>query len=151
MMDAVHVGGLGGTFGGNPLACAVALAAIETVRAARLLERAAQIERLMLPCLRRLQAEDARFGDVRGRGAMIAVELVQPGTNRPDPDLTKRVATAAHGQGVILLTCGTDGNVLRLLPPLAITDELLVGVLAAALSSTDERPRGRQLDQETVS
>ena len=125
MMDAAHVGGLGGTYGGNPLACAAALATIETIEADRLVERAGEIERLMLTALHRLQADDDRLGDVRGRGAMVAVELVRSGTDEPDAELARLVAAGAHQAGVIVLTCGTYGNVLRFLPPLSISDELL--------------------------
>jgi 4-aminobutyrate aminotransferase / (S)-3-amino-2-methylpropionate transaminase / 5-aminovalerate transaminase len=125
IMDAPHVSGLGGTFGGNPVACAAALATIATIENDGLVERARQLERVMLDRLTRLQAGDDRIGDVRGRGAMIAVELVQSGTADPDPELTAKLATAAHAAGVIVLTCGTFGNVVRLLPPLTITDELL--------------------------
>lgn len=124
-MDAPHVSGLGGTFGGNPVACAAALGALATVEADDLMGRARQIERLMLQRLGLAQADDERIGDVRGRGAMIAVELVQPGTCEPDRALTKALATACHRAGVIVLTCGTYGNVVRLLPPLTISDELL--------------------------
>jgi 4-aminobutyrate aminotransferase/(S)-3-amino-2-methylpropionate transaminase len=126
VMDASHAGGLGGTYGGNPIACAAALATIETIEAEGLVERAGQIERIMLDVLHRLQADDDRIGDVRGRGAMVAVELVRSGTQEPDADLAKAVAASAHRAGVIVLTCGTYGNVLRFLPPLAISDELLV-------------------------
>ena len=139
LMDAPHVGGLGGTYGGNPLACAAALAAIETIEADGLVERARQVERLMKDRLHRLQADDDRIGDVRGRGAMLAVELVVGGTTTPDPDLTKHIATSAHAAGVIVLTCGTYGNVLRFLPPLAISDDLLnegLDVLAEILASS---------------
>jgi 4-aminobutyrate aminotransferase/(S)-3-amino-2-methylpropionate transaminase len=139
LMDAPHVGGLGGTYGGNPLACAAALAAIETIESDGLIERARQVERLMKDRLQRLQADDDRIGDVRGRGAMLAVELVVAGTTDPDPDLTKAIATTAHRAGVIVLTCGTHGNVLRFLPPLAISDDLLheaLDVLAEILAST---------------
>ncbi|KRC65503.1 4-aminobutyrate aminotransferase [Aeromicrobium sp. Root236] len=135
IMDAAHVSGLGGTYGGNPIACAAALATIETIEADGLVERARQIERLMLDRLHRLQADDDRLGDVRGRGAMIAVEIVKSGTDEPDPLLTNAIAAAAHLAGVIVLTCGTYGNVLRFLPPLAISDELLnegLDVVAAA-------------------
>ena len=125
IMDASHTGGLGGTYGGNPIACAAALAVLETIEAEGLVERAREINELMLTRLEKLRANDARIGDVRGRGAMIAVELVTPGTTEPDPDLAKRVAAAAHQQGVVVLTCGTYGNVLRFLPPLAISDALL--------------------------
>ncbi len=129
IIDAPHVSGLGGTYGGNPIACAAALATIETLEADGLLERARQIETLMKDRLGRLQADDDRLGDVRGRGAMIAVELVKTGTAEPDPELTKKLAAAAHAAGVVVLTCGTYGNVLRFLPPLTISDELLVEAL----------------------
>jgi 4-aminobutyrate aminotransferase / (S)-3-amino-2-methylpropionate transaminase / 5-aminovalerate transaminase len=139
IMDAAHAGGLGGTYGGNPLACAAALAAIETIEADGLVDRAREVERLVLDRLRSLQARDPRVGDVRGRGAMIAVELVEAGSAVPDPALAKAVAAAAHQQGVIVLTCGTHGNVLRLLPPLSISDALLhdgLDVLEAAFAAT---------------
>jgi 4-aminobutyrate aminotransferase / (S)-3-amino-2-methylpropionate transaminase / 5-aminovalerate transaminase len=126
IMDAPHVSGLGGTYGGNPVACAAALATIETIEADRLVARAREIEELMKGRLGRLQAEDDRIGDVRGRGAMIAIELVRSGTAEPDPDLTRALATKAHAAGVIVLTCGTYNNVLRFLPPLTISDELLI-------------------------
>ena len=125
IMDAPHVSGLGGTFGGNPVACAAALATIATIESDGLIERARQLERLMTEPLLRLQAGDDRIGDVRGRGAMIAVELVTSGTSDPDAELTKKLATAAHAAGVVVLTCGTFGNIIRLLPPLTISDELL--------------------------
>jgi 4-aminobutyrate aminotransferase/(S)-3-amino-2-methylpropionate transaminase len=126
IMDSPHVSGLGGTYGGNPVACAAALATIETIESEGMVERAAAMETLMKDRLGRLQAEDDRIGDVRGRGAMIAIELVKPGTLDPDADLAKRLASAAHAAGVIVLTCGTYGNVLRFLPPLAISDDLLI-------------------------
>jgi 4-aminobutyrate aminotransferase / (S)-3-amino-2-methylpropionate transaminase / 5-aminovalerate transaminase len=137
IMDAPHVGGLGGTYGGNPVACAAALAVFETIEADGLVERAGEIERLMKARLGRLQAEDDRIGDVRGRGAMIAVELVKSGTADPNPELTKELSAAAHAAGVIVLTCGTYGNILRFLPPLTISDELLeegLDVLALLLA-----------------
>jgi 4-aminobutyrate aminotransferase/(S)-3-amino-2-methylpropionate transaminase len=139
IMEAVHVGGLGGTYGGNPVACAAAVAAIETIKAENLVTRAQQIERIMMSRLHRMQAEDSRIGDVRGRGAMIAVELVHRDTTDPDPGFTAAVATAARTQGVIVLTCGSYGNVLRFLPPLAISDELLnegLDVLAEVFSAS---------------
>jgi 4-aminobutyrate aminotransferase/(S)-3-amino-2-methylpropionate transaminase len=125
IMDAPHAGGLGGTFGGNPLACAAALATIETIENDGLVERARQMERLITEPLLRLQAGDDRIGDVRGRGAMIAIELVQSGSADPDAELARRWSKAAHAAGVIVLTCGMFGNVIRLLPPLTISDELL--------------------------
>jgi 4-aminobutyrate aminotransferase / (S)-3-amino-2-methylpropionate transaminase / 5-aminovalerate transaminase len=139
IMEAVHVGGLGGTYGGNPVACAAALAAIETIKADNMVARAQEIERTMVSRLHRMQAEDNRIGDVRGRGAMIAIELVHRDTTDPDPVLTAAVAAAARAQGVIVLTCGTYGNVLRFLPPLTISDELLnegLDVLAEVFSAS---------------
>jgi 4-aminobutyrate aminotransferase/(S)-3-amino-2-methylpropionate transaminase len=125
LMDATHTGGLGGTYGGNPVACAAALAAIETMRERDLVGRARAIEATMLPRLRALQERFGAVGDVRGRGAMLAVELVRPGTREPDAELTGRIARACHAQGVVVLTAGTFGNVLRFLPPLVIGLQLL--------------------------
>jgi 4-aminobutyrate aminotransferase/(S)-3-amino-2-methylpropionate transaminase len=125
VMDAPHTSGIGGTFGGNPVACAAALATIDTIEADGLLERARQIERLMKDRLFALQAADDRIGDVRGRGAMIAVEFVKPGNAEPDAKLTNVLANAAIATGVIVLTAGTFGNVVRFLPPLTISDDLL--------------------------
>jgi 4-aminobutyrate aminotransferase / (S)-3-amino-2-methylpropionate transaminase / 5-aminovalerate transaminase len=137
LMDAVHVGGLGGTYGGNPIACAAALATIETMREQDLAGAARAIEATMLPRLRALQERTDVIGDVRGRGAMLAVELVRPGTSDPDPELTGRIARACHAQGVVVLTAGTFGNVLRFLPPLVSGQELLnegLDVLEAAFT-----------------
>ena len=136
IMDAPHVGGLGGTYGGNPIACAAALATIETIESEGMVARAREIEAFMKERLGRMQADDDRIGDVRGRGAMIAVELVKSGTNEPDAELTKALCAGAHAAGVIVLSCGTYGNVLRFLPPLTISDELLeegLDVLALVL------------------
>jgi 4-aminobutyrate aminotransferase/(S)-3-amino-2-methylpropionate transaminase len=138
IMDAPMPGGLGGTYGGNPIACAAALASYQTIEDEGLVARAASLGDLMLDRLRGIQSTDARVGDVRGRGAMVAIELVKPGTTEPDAALAKEVAAYAHRNGVILLTCGTYGNVIRLLPPLAIGDALLeegLQVLADGLAS----------------
>jgi 4-aminobutyrate aminotransferase / (S)-3-amino-2-methylpropionate transaminase / 5-aminovalerate transaminase len=125
IMDTVHAGGLGGTYGGNPIACAAALATIDTMRAQDLAGSARRIEQAVLPRLRKLAESTGVIGDVRGRGAMLAAEFVRPGTVEPDPTLTARVAAACHRAGVVVLTCGTYGNVIRLLPPLVIADALL--------------------------
>ena len=125
IMDAPVTGGLGGTYGGNPAACAAALAAMRTVREEGLVERAAHVGDVLQRRLRALAEADPRVGDVRGRGAMVAAELVAPGTTTPDAALAKRVAAAAAQRGVIVLTCGTDGNVLRFLPSLTMPDALL--------------------------
>jgi 4-aminobutyrate aminotransferase / (S)-3-amino-2-methylpropionate transaminase / 5-aminovalerate transaminase len=125
MMDAVHPGGLGGTFGGNPVACAAALGAIETMAKEDLPAAARRIGDTMLPRLRAIAGEHPVIGDVRGRGAMLAVELVKPGSLEPDAAATGQVASACHRAGLLILTCGTYGNVLRFLPPLVIGEALL--------------------------
>ncbi len=125
VMDAAHVGGLGGTYGGNPVACAAAMGAIETIEQDGLISRARHIESVMRPQLEKMAADHPSIGDVRGRGAMIAVELVAPGTTTPDAALAAAVAGHCHRNGLVTLTCGTFGNVLRFLPPLVISDELL--------------------------
>jgi 4-aminobutyrate aminotransferase / (S)-3-amino-2-methylpropionate transaminase / 5-aminovalerate transaminase len=139
IMDAAHVGGLGGTYGGNPVACAAALGVIDTIEDDGLIDRAREIGKIMVERLTAIRAGDPRVGDVRGRGAMIAVELVKPGAGEPDADLTKRIAGFAHAQGLVVLTCGTHGNVLRFLPPLSIPDHLLnegLDILADAFRET---------------
>jgi 4-aminobutyrate aminotransferase/(S)-3-amino-2-methylpropionate transaminase len=139
IMDAVHPGGLGGTYGGNPIACAAALATIGIMRERDLAGAARAIERLAWPRLTGLLERHAQVGDVRGRGAMLAVELVRPGTDEPDPELTRRVAAACHARGVLVLTAGTYGNVLRFLPPLVIPEPVLaegLDVVAEAFVET---------------
>jgi 4-aminobutyrate aminotransferase / (S)-3-amino-2-methylpropionate transaminase / 5-aminovalerate transaminase len=126
LMDAVHVGGLGGTFGGNPVACAAALGAIETMAKEDLPAAARRIGDIMLPRLRKLAEAYPAIGDVRGRGAMIAIELVRPGTLEPDGAAAAAVARACHAAGLLVLTCGTYGNVLRFLPPLVMSEALLI-------------------------
>jgi 4-aminobutyrate aminotransferase / (S)-3-amino-2-methylpropionate transaminase / 5-aminovalerate transaminase len=138
LMDAVHTGGLGGTYGGNPLACAAALASIETMREQDLAGAARAIEDTMVPRLRAMRERTPAIGDVRGRGAMIAVEIVRQGTTEPDAALTAQVARLCHAEGVLVLTAGTYGNVLRFLPPLVIGQDLLheaLDVLEAAFAA----------------
>jgi 4-aminobutyrate aminotransferase/(S)-3-amino-2-methylpropionate transaminase len=125
LLDAVPPGGLGGTYGGNPIACAAALGSIATMRDENLDASARRIEETVLPRLRALAERTGVIGDVRGRGAMLAAEFVKPGTTEPDAALTARVAKACHQAGVVVLTCGTYGNIVRLLPPLSLSDELL--------------------------
>jgi 4-aminobutyrate aminotransferase/(S)-3-amino-2-methylpropionate transaminase len=139
LMDAVHGGGLGGTYGGNPVACAAALAAIETMRADDLAGSAKRIESVMLPRLEDMATRYDVIGEVRGRGAMIAVELVEGGGSKnPNPTLTARISAACHREGLVTLTAGTFGNVLRFLPPLVIGDDLLtegLDIIEAALAA----------------
>lgn len=126
IMDSAMSGGLGGTYAGSPIASVAALAAIEAYEEDGLIERAQEIGSVLLGRLNALRTADPRIGDVRGRGAMVAIELVDPATGEPDAKLTAEVAAYAHANGVVLLTCGTYGNVIRFLPPLTISDELLV-------------------------
>ena len=170
MMDSVHVGGLGGTYGGNPVSCAAALGALQTMEEQDLPARAREIESIMLPRLQQIASTSGRIGDVRGRGAMLAVEMIRPGTagaqglggnatiaagpassgartgeagtfqsaGIPDPDATAAVAKACHAEGVVVLTAGTFGNVLRFLPPLSIPNHLLdeaFGVIEKAIAT----------------
>jgi 4-aminobutyrate aminotransferase/(S)-3-amino-2-methylpropionate transaminase len=140
IMDAVHAGGLGGTYGGNPVACAAALAAIETMEVEDLPAAARRIESIMKPRLTELAEKFDVIGEVRGRGAMIAVELVAGGGSKaPNPKLTSAVAAACHREGLIVLTAGTFSNVLRFLPPLVISDDLLnegLSIIADAFAAT---------------
>ncbi|GAA1158061.1 4-aminobutyrate--2-oxoglutarate transaminase [Streptomyces hebeiensis] len=126
IMDAAHPGGLGGTYGGNPVACAAALGAIETMRELDLPAKARRIETVMKGRLSALREKYDLIGDVRGRGAMIAIELVKDRrTKEPAPEATAALAAACHAAGLLVLTCGTYGNVLRFLPPLVIGEDLL--------------------------
>jgi 4-aminobutyrate aminotransferase / (S)-3-amino-2-methylpropionate transaminase / 5-aminovalerate transaminase len=139
IMNEVHVGGLGGTYGGNPIACAAALGTIETMRDLDLCAAAVDIESQMLPRLRTLAAGHPSIGDVRGRGGMLAIELVQPGTTQPDPALTAAISRACHAAGLLTLTCGTYGNVIRFLPPLVIGHDLInrgLEILEGAFAET---------------
>ena len=142
IMDSVHVGGLGGTYGGNPVACAAALGAIETMAAEDLAGRARRIGEVMLPRLHKLAETYPVIADVRGRGAMLAIEMTRPGTLDPDPATTSAVARACHQAGLVTLTCGTFGNVIRFLPPLVIGEDLLdegLSVLEDAFAAVCER------------
>ena len=125
LLDSVHPGGLGGTYGGNPVAVAAALETIKFMEELDLAARAREIEEQFFTRMRKLQAEVPAIGDIRGRGAMVAIELVKAGGIEPDMDLTKKIAADCLSAGVLILTCGTYGNVIRLLPPLVISDELL--------------------------
>ncbi|MEV4395970.1 4-aminobutyrate--2-oxoglutarate transaminase [Nonomuraea sp. NPDC049607] len=138
LMDHVHVGGLGGTYGGNPLACEAALGVLETIESEDLVAKARRIGEIMLPRLRSLQERFPVIGDVRGRGAMIAIELVEPGTKNPDPAAVQEIVKRCHAEGLVVLTAGTYGNVLRFLPPLVMPEHLLeegLGILEKAVAA----------------
>jgi len=140
IMDSIHPGGLGGTYGGNPVACAAALASIETMEQLDLCGRARGIEAILTEGLGRLAQTYPQIGEIRGRGAMIAMELVTDReTKEPAAALTGAINKACHAQGLVTLTCGTLGNVFRFLPPLTIGDELLregLEILADAFAAS---------------
>ncbi len=125
IMDASHPGGLGGTFGGNPVAAAAAVAVLKQIEAGGVIERAQQIETLLSARLNELKAKYPVVGDVRGRGAMMAIEFVEPGTSNPNQAAVDKLVKHCHSNGVLILNAGTYYNVIRFLPPLAISDALL--------------------------
>lgn len=136
LMNAVHEGGLGGTYGGNPVTCVAALAVIRVMRERNLIARARELGDAITGALKALQQDVAIIGEVRGKGAMIAMELVMPGTKEANAAAAKSIVSYCNSQGVIALACGTYGNVIRLLPPLTITNEQLadgLSVLATAV------------------
>ena len=138
IMDAPHAGGLGGTFAGNPVAAAAAIAVFGEIERRSLLAEAGRIEGILKPALLELQKAYPIIGDVRGIGAMLAIELVQPGTKDPHPAAVPALTAFAAQHGVLLLSAGTYGNVIRFLPSLAISDELLreaIGVLQEGFAS----------------
>ncbi len=130
IMDSVHVAGLGGTYGGNPIACAAALGAMETMQEENLVARANHIGQILGDSLRALQVKYPVIGEVRGRGAMQAIELVEPGTKTPNTAAMNAVVKYCQSKGVLILTAGTYSNVVRFLPPIVITDELLKDALS---------------------
>jgi 4-aminobutyrate aminotransferase/(S)-3-amino-2-methylpropionate transaminase len=139
IMDAVHVGGLGGTYGGNPLACAAALGSLQTMEELGLAARAREIGALVTERLTSIADKHECVGDVRGRGAMVAAEIVGADGTTPDTARTSAVSAYCHSQGVVTLTAGTYGNVLRFLPPLVTSDALLTeafDVVAAGFDAT---------------
>ncbi|WP_284618885.1 4-aminobutyrate--2-oxoglutarate transaminase [Aquabacterium humicola] len=139
VMDAPSPGGLGGTYAGNPVACAAALAVIEAFAAERLLERSRALGERLMGGLQAIAAKHREVGDVRGIGAMVAIELFDDGDlQRPAGALTKRIVQAAARAGLILLSCGPSGNVIRVLVPLTASDALVdegLGILARTIET----------------
>jgi 4-aminobutyrate aminotransferase/(S)-3-amino-2-methylpropionate transaminase len=129
VMDSSHVGGLGGTYGGNPIACAAALAVFEIINEEKLVDRANKIGEILKNRLTKMQEKYAIIGEVRGRGAMQAIELVKPGGKTPYPEAVKTIVKNCQNKGVLLLTAGTYNNVIRFLPPLVIDFALLENAL----------------------
>ena len=125
IMDSVHPSGLGGTYGGNPVACAAALGAIATLEEEKLVDRANEIGKIISDALQSMQSKYKVIGEVRGRGAMQAMELVIPGSKEPNSDAMGKVIKYCQQNGVLILSAGTYSNVIRLLPPLVISEDLL--------------------------
>ena len=137
IMDAAHAGGLGGTFGGSPIAVAAGVAVMEQYASGNWMQRALEIGEILTERLNAMKNNHPVIGDVRGRGAMQAIELVEPGTKNPNSAATDALLKHCHQNGVVVLNAGTYNNVIRFLPPLAISDELLhdaLDVLAAGLA-----------------
>ena len=138
IMDSIHLSGLGGTYGGNPIACAAALGAIETIESENLVERAKTIGKIMNDALTAMAKKYPIIGEVRGRGAMQAIELVKPGTDEPNSEAQLAIIKFCISQGVLIISAGTYANVIRLLPPLTINEDLLregLSVLEEAIAS----------------
>lgn len=136
IMDSVPPGGLGGTYGGSALGCAAGLAVLDVIESEGLCEKSQAIGRKINDWATRLQAEINAIGHIRTTGAMCAIELVKNGdANSPDSELTRQIAADALTEGVLLLTCGVRGNVIRFLPPLTIESELLDEALAVVGST----------------
>jgi 4-aminobutyrate aminotransferase/(S)-3-amino-2-methylpropionate transaminase len=129
IMDSSHPGGIGGTYGGNPVAAAAAVSVLRQIEVGGVLEQALHIESILLPRLREMQAKFPVIGDVRGRGAMLAIEFVEPGTHNPLPSAVDSVVKHCHQNGVLVLNAGTYANVIRFLPPLNISDAQLLDAL----------------------
>jgi 4-aminobutyrate aminotransferase len=135
IMDAANPGGLGGTYAGNPLAVAAALAVIDVIEDERLIERASQIGKQLCDTLEEIRSKVPEISDVRGLGAMVAVEFKHAGTNQPNPEFAKKVQARALEQGLVLLTCGIHFNVIRFLMPLTIEQEVFEEGLAKLIKA----------------
>jgi 4-aminobutyrate aminotransferase/(S)-3-amino-2-methylpropionate transaminase len=125
VMDSIHLSGLGGTYGGSPIACAAALGAIATIKEEKLVERSRHLGAMMEEALRGMKAKYPFIGDLRGRGSMQAIELVKAGSDEPNPEALSKIIKYCQSAGVLILSAGTYGNVIRLLPPLVMPDHLL--------------------------
>ena len=130
IMDASHPGGLGGTFGGNPVSCAAAVAVFDQIERENLLAEAQRVEKTLTGGLLELQKKYPFIGEVRGKGAMIAIELVQPGTKKANPEAVTKAIAYAFQKGVLLLNAGTNYNVIRFLPSVKTSDALLLDVIS---------------------
>jgi len=133
IMDAASPGGLGGTYAGNALAVAAALAVLDIIKEENLVERANHLGQMLEHCLQEIKSNSknkARIAEIRGYGSMLAVEFQDPDTGKPDPEFTKKIRETALEKGLLLLTCGVYGNVIRFLYPLTISDALMQEALS---------------------
>jgi 4-aminobutyrate aminotransferase/(S)-3-amino-2-methylpropionate transaminase len=130
IMDAIHVSGLGGTYGGNPVACAASLGVFETIEEDGLIQRAREVGKILGHALCELASKYPIIAEVRGRGAMQAIELVKPGSLEPNSEAMTKVINYCAKKGVLLLSAGTYSNVIRFLPPIVISDELLLDAMS---------------------
>ena len=138
IMDSIHLSGLGGTYGGNPIACAAALGAIAIIEKENLADRARKIGNIISDALTQMSKKYSIIGDIRGRGGMQAIELVKPGTTEPNSEAQAAIIKYCISKGVLILSAGTYANVIRLLPPLIIDEDLLkdgLAVLDEAIAS----------------
>jgi 4-aminobutyrate aminotransferase/(S)-3-amino-2-methylpropionate transaminase len=138
-MDAPAPGGLGGTYAGSPVACAAGLAVLEAIEQERLCERAVRMGRIMSDALLEAAPTIPAIGEVRNLGAMVAMELVKNGDpHQPDAELTKALVRHAASKGLVILSCGIYGNVIRLLAPLTASDEVVLEGLSILVAATRE-------------
>jgi 4-aminobutyrate aminotransferase / (S)-3-amino-2-methylpropionate transaminase / 5-aminovalerate transaminase len=139
VMDAPGPGGLGGTYAGSPIGCAAALAVLQVFEEEKLLERSRAVGERLTAGLKKLATKHGAIGDVRGLGAMVAIELFKGGdVHQPDADLAKAVVAEAAKRGLVLLSCGVYGNVIRILVPLTASDAILdegMAILGATLAA----------------
>jgi 4-aminobutyrate aminotransferase len=141
LLDQLAPGAHGGTYGGNVVACAAALATLDVIDDEQLADRAHRLGERLLGGLKDAAAGHAFVAEVRGRGLMLALELADPGTLAPRPDLVKRLLAEAQARSLLLLSCGTRGQVVRVIPPLVTTDDEIdtaVGVIGEALATLDD-------------
>ena len=140
VMDSVPVGGLGGTYSGNPVSCAAALAVIEVIQKEKLLERSVELGRHMVRRLEEMQRERLHIANVRGLGAMVAFDIVTARGGQPDAQRAASIIASAANRGLIVLACGAYGNVIRILVPLTASNDIIdegLDILRTALADTD--------------
>ncbi|GAG89206.1 unnamed protein product, partial [marine sediment metagenome] len=123
IMDSPHYGGLGGTYSGNPVACRAALAVLDIIKEENLLHKAEILGQKLKKQLKIWQRNFEIVGNINGIGSMLAFEIIDPEENKPDKDKAKELISLCYEKGLVILTCGKFGNIVRLLMPLVINDE----------------------------